>query len=121
MLRVLAMCTMTPILVRSLMVVLFIATTIFMRAKMVMYYQYTQGQGWEQKSIGGETRQTTPPANSNLDADRLARERGTDRMNNRQDQPNPIANRPNPDNHQFNRSNFSPRFGGHMGGFRMRR
>ncbi|WP_148716098.1 hypothetical protein [Chitinolyticbacter meiyuanensis] len=83
-------------------------------------YQYTPGQGWEQKTLGGATRDVAP-ASSGLDTDRLARERGADRINNRSVQPNPTITRPNFENHQFNRGNFSPRFSGRMGGGRFRR
>ncbi|WP_255991891.1 hypothetical protein [Chitinolyticbacter albus] len=83
-------------------------------------YQYTPGQGWEQKTTAGAAREAAPPAASGLDADRLARERGADRINNRAGQPSPTASRPNVENHRFNRGNFSPRFGGRMGGGRFR-
>ncbi|GAB7128073.1 hypothetical protein JCM19000A_25800 [Silvimonas sp. JCM 19000] len=94
-------------------------------------YRYDKGDGWQKVQPDGSFQRTTPPADSNVDNDRLARDRSADRTatrsdpaaaqqrldSARQNRPQQAA-RPAMQQPRFERGNYGGNFQGRMGGFR---
>ncbi len=74
-------------------------------------YRYDKGEGWQQATPAGDFKAARPDA-ADVDADRMARDRGADRDYSRST-PTRATTQPS-----FERSNYGGRYQGNMGGFR---